>query len=119
MGEDYFNFLKSKMCYVSLLNDYSFNKYFVLRTPYDTYYGKFDPPFNKMEMLEIHPQIKGRHLDAEIIQNLEGKIPKELLYTCFKYIYSKRRKKNRDRKEHPNPNEKYIIHLFYKNGIIM
>lgn len=114
LSKDHFTYLENKMKYVSLLNDYSFNRYSVLKTIHETYYVDLPIAKSKRRAKQIETDVKPRNLDFEIIEKLENKLSKAEIYEAFAFIYSKERNRNQVKE----PEQTYIKKL-YECGISM
>lgn len=112
LGEDYFNFLQSKMMYISLFNDYSFNRYCILKTVAGTYFCDFPLAKSDRECLEIDANEKPRDIDFEIQEKLENRMSKSELYNILAYAYDP----ERDLK-HIQPTEAQFIRNLHSKGI--
>jgi hypothetical protein len=112
LGEDYFNFLRDKMMYISLFNDYSFNRYCIMKTVAGTYFCDFPIANSHKECLDIGSTEKPQNLDFEIQEKLENKMSKNEIYNILAYAYDP----ERDLK-HIQPTEAQYIQNLHNKGI--
>jgi len=110
---DHFEFLEKKMNYISMLNDYSFNRYSILKCHSGVFYCDFPIAKSNLKAKRIDSEIAvTRKIDIEIIEELEEKLPKNELYSILAFVYDP----ERDLK-HIIPQEKHFIKILYRNGI--
>ncbi|MHA1267315.1 MAG: hypothetical protein ACTSRS_18905 [Candidatus Helarchaeota archaeon] len=92
LGAPYFRFLLSKNKYVSLLNRYDYNRFFVLKALGSIHYGEFDLPHSQFEKKVITSKEKETAVDLKVIQMLDGKVERAKLYQILQFIFSRNKK---------------------------
>jgi len=79
------------MMYINLFNDYSFNRYCVLKTVGGTNFCDFSLAKANRKCLNVDSTEKPRNIDYEIQEKLENKMSKNEIYNILAYIYDPER----------------------------